>query len=782
MAFKRMSFDTLLNIAHLCGQRMLVAATCLFAMPALHAAPADQTPNTWYEFPSSELEDVAPIPLPPGSVRSVIFAWGGGAYDSDRDLLLIWGGGHNDYAGNEVYAFGPLNGANPSWQRLTDPSSPPAENTARGQDGRPVSRHTYGLLDYLPAPHNKMMSCAVGSQYSNGYSNRGADTFEVPEALAGREPWTALPNPPSTEYALDAWCVYNPVTDTVFFHDFGSSRSRLQEYDPSTNTWRGLAQSNHTSGMTAAVDTRRNLLVSTGNGGGVRVWDLNNPTAGSFSVSTSGPTQVQQGKAPGFEYDPINDQFIGWHGGNKVFTLRAPSNIRSGTWVWSEIPLDPSNNVTPTRVAGLKNLGYVTGTFGRFRYVPSLHGVVVVNGTDENVYFFKLSDNGGAPPPELELSADQTTVAYNGSVTLTWSSSGTQSCTASDGWSGSVATNGSQTIGPLTSDTVFRLQCTSASGASITRAVNVTVTQPVPAPTVSFSADPSIVDQGDFTTLSWSSVNATSCSASGSWSGSKSTASSESVGPLNGQSVFTLRCDGQSGSDTESVTVEVRAVSAEPIINFSASPDSVDAGDIGELIWSTANANDCDADNGWSGDKPVSGRESTGILNQTTTFSLTCTGSGGTVSRSVTVSVSPPSSSPSPGGPTPTGAGDDESGGGAIGWLGFGVLAMLAVFRRLKRLNKFVLASLLALTSVAHAADVATVRIQNLDSSSKSDTFVTFGHVFAVGDVPANQTVTAKYASGQAITTQVDKKAFHADGSLRHAIITLNLANVAGSA
>lgn len=49
---------------------------------------------------------------------------------------------------------------------------------------------------------------------------------------------------------------------------------------------------------------------------------------------------------------------------------------------------------------------------------------------------------------------------------------------------------------------------------------------------------------------------------------------------------------------------------------------------------------------------------------------------------------------------------------------------------------------------------------------------VTFGHVFAVGDVTSAQTVVGILPDGTSIPLQVDVKAKHADGSLRHAIIS----------
>ena len=78
-----------------------------------------------------------------------------------------------------------------------------------------------------------------------------------------------------------------------------------------------------------------------------------------------------------------------------------------------------------------------------------------------------------------------------------------------------------------------------------------------------------------------------------------------------------------------------------PTISLSATPSSIGSGAASTLQWSTTNATACAASGGWSGSQPVSGSASTGVLLASATFSLTCTGAGGSASRSVTVTVAP---------------------------------------------------------------------------------------------------------------------------------------------
>lgn len=85
-------------------------------------------------------------------------------------------------------------------------------------------------------------------------------------------------------------------------------------------------------------------------------------------------------------------------------------------------------------------------------------------------------------------------------------------------------------------------------------------------------------------------------------------------------------------------------------------------------------------------------------------------------------------------------------------------------------------ATLIALCGTSlptHASDVVTVKVHNLASSAQNNTPFTFGHVFRPGDVPAGTDVVARRVSdGASIPLQVDKKASHNDGSLRHAVLT----------
>ncbi len=232
--------------------------------------------------------------------------------------------------------------------------------------------------------------------------------------------------------------------------------------------------------------------------------------------------------------------------------------------------------------------------------------------------------------PTLTLSASPTSITSGSSSTLTWSSTNATSCTASGAWSGTQSTSGTSTVSPTATST-YTLNCTGAGG-SVSKSATVTVT--TPAPTVSLSASPASINSGASSTLTWSSTNATSCTASGDWSGSKATSGTLSVTPT-ADATYTLDCTGAGGSASKSASVTVLI---PPTLTLSASPASVLKGASSTLTWSSTNATSCTASGAWSGTQSTSGT-STVSPTATSTYTLNCTGAGGSVSKSATVTV-----------------------------------------------------------------------------------------------------------------------------------------------
>ncbi len=452
-----------------------VISRCLFAVvllatqaQALAAAIDNLKPGEWYRVPNSRMDAVAPDVIPPGSVgvRGVMDAWNGGVYDSIRDRLVVWGGGHNDYSGNELYAFD-VNSE--TWTRLTEPSNPVEPEVKYYPDGLPASRHTYNSLVFAPNV-DLFLSMGMGAGYGpTGYSSgRNIDAFDF-----NTNTWSpniaVLPDDADRLAGISA---YDPATGSVWVHSTLSG-GRLVKFDPVTRTSSTYTFTAMEYYGTAAIDPTRHIMVSIGGYDGRQflVWDLDNPGAPPTSPSTSGDTFLESKNAPGFAFDPVSGKFVGWDGGTSVYLLDPD------TWNWTRVDAASSNTVSPTEPEA-------RGTYGRFRYIPSKNAFIVVNRTNEDVYYYKLTSGAGTgstgtTPSAASIasfSASETTITSGSSVTLTWSSSNADSCTASGAWSGSFAPSGSRTLSNVTSNGTYTLVC-SGAGGSDSRSVSVTVVQ-----------------------------------------------------------------------------------------------------------------------------------------------------------------------------------------------------------------------------------------------------------------------------------------------------------------
>jgi hypothetical protein len=84
----------------------------------------------------------------------------------------------------------------------------------------------------------------------------------------------------------------------------------------------------------------------------------------------------------------------------------------------------------------------------------------------------------------------------------------------------------------------------------------------------------------------------------------------------------------------------------------------------------------------------------------------------------------------------------------------------------------FCFASITLSPAELNSAGLVGVTAVERSGASQSNVPVTFGHVFAKGDVADGQSLSATLASGGVVQLQVDAKARHSDGSLRHAVLT----------
>ena len=100
-----------------------------------------------------------------------------------------------------------------------------------------------------------------------------------------------------------------------------------------------------------------------------------------------------------------------------------------------------------------------------------------------------------------------------------------------------------------------------ASGYGFIQADAALALLPAGPPTLSLSA--TTVTVGASTTLSWSSINTTSCAAAGSWSGAKAVSGSQTITPMAaGTLTYTLTCTNPVASAASSATLMVTVASS----------------------------------------------------------------------------------------------------------------------------------------------------------------------------------------------------------------------------
>lgn len=326
---------------------------------------------------------------------SAVTAYSGGVWDSDHRLMLLWGGGHDDYAGNEVYAFSTQT---LTWSRLGPPSLGPYERDIL-DDGRPVSRHTYDGLTFLPGVGR--MWAVGGSRSHDGNATSLVwtydpltDTFEH-DGRAETQP-----------IAYESSAVYDPVSARVYL----KSGEQFYVYDPAAGTWETPFDfgtppywPRYSGGEQRGVlDTNRRLIFYIG-GDLYMVYDIDGHrfvtddwiTTGGASFDNRDTIGVRDGENivtgggeilraadPGIDYDVHADQLVAWTG-RELWELDLASRA------WTALPLDGAPVAPPEGESRFEQ----TRIYGRFRYIDRLNVFVLVEGPDA-VWFYKHSAGG----------------------------------------------------------------------------------------------------------------------------------------------------------------------------------------------------------------------------------------------------------------------------------------------------------------------------------------------------------------------------------------------------
>lgn len=373
----------------------------------------------------------------------------------------------------------------------------------------------------------------------------------------------------------------------------------------------------------------------------VSVGDPTNPVTISF---TADPYTVDYGSTTHVTWNSTNAQWCyldWWQGG--VYQYRVSGLAFSGDEWWGNMTASEVDVITCGNSLGSKQAS------------------ISININPDSI---PLPPDPGSfvNPPTISFTRDANFVSYNTSTTLRWSVTDADSCEAWNdqglvSWDGPKALSGSATTGNLQSNTYFYLECTGPGGTSEANVYVRVGSSSEPGPTLSFWADDFSILSGQSTALHWISKDATSCVASGDWSGSKTLQSPETpptigfdTGALTSSKSYRLRCSNAVGSVLATVNVVVGGSPLLPAMSFYADDTLVPLGGSTILRWNTENVTSCVADSNplsplWTGSVSLVGGVSTGTLSGAGeyVYTLTCTnglsGFGNTVSMKAHIFV-----------------------------------------------------------------------------------------------------------------------------------------------
>jgi hypothetical protein len=187
--------------------------------------------------------------------------------------------------------------------------------------------------------------------------------------------------------------------------------------------------------------------------------------------------------------------------------------------------------------------------------------------------------------------------------------------------------------------TTYTLTARGASGSiTSTAVVTVQAVAPTEPRVIRFEATPVTILVGEASTLSWTTDGATDVSISG--IGSVELNGSRTVSPSQ-TTTYTLTAKGSDGRlVTAPATVTVTTGQAPQVIQFVASPPSIDAGGESKLCWQVSNATTVDITGVGTGLKASDC--ATVSPTSTTTYNLTARNSAGQIQASATVTVGSP--------------------------------------------------------------------------------------------------------------------------------------------
>lgn len=386
------------------------------------------------------------------------------------------------------------------------------------------------------------------------------------------------------------------------------------------------------------------------------VWSTVNATSVAINTLTAGSPVISAPYALSGTHNFVPPLGVGTHSYNLTATGPGGSVLCAVTVTITPQPAPTctlSANPTSITTGGMSTLSWTTTNVTSVSINQGI-GAVTANGStavspnSSTIYTLTATGPGGTvtctqgitviPPPipvcTLNLSPTAISWTTTNATSLTLVSTTGSPAVPTPALDGSFNFNSDLGAGTHS----YTLTATGAGG-SVVCIGTIHIDPPPSTPACTLNANPTSIITGGSSILSWTTSNATSISID-QGIGAVSTANgSVTVTPATTKT-YTLTATGPGGTVTCQKTITVSA-NPPPTCSLTASVSTINSGNPVTLSWTTANATSVSIapeyrDVGTNGSKIVR-------PSATTTYILTATGPGGTVTceKTITVTVSP---------------------------------------------------------------------------------------------------------------------------------------------
>lgn len=319
--------------------------------------------------------------------NAVLSAWNSAAYDDANNRLFVMGGGHADYGGNEVYEF---DFDTLEWTRLTEPAPLLREETD-ATDGSPVylpestppAPHTYDGLSWNPVSQTLWLTTHAAFNFGNTHVPETSAVWEFdPATLA----WTAHPTPSNHTHPTSAFV---PGTDQILSINGTSGigvAARLVGADGTVQELGNVSGPANSQIGNLFTDPVNGTLYEAHLEGIFRI-EVGAADGGVSSIKVADYPEDFVGSLhqSGFAYNPGDDRFYSWGGGQRVVAWDPASG--DFEFIWNEQSSDapPADDLATGRI------------FDKWVYLEEAEVFAGIQG-DDAVWFYRP----GANPADID--------------------------------------------------------------------------------------------------------------------------------------------------------------------------------------------------------------------------------------------------------------------------------------------------------------------------------------------------------------------------------------------